>query len=510
MSDLSVGESKDSSNAQLTELYALVDIDPKLAVEKARLLIESRPDVAACILVDASTLIPDPSCLEEAIVIFERLSTAYPENGLLAFNMANAYGAQADIIPYTGIDWYMTTMHTQKAARRLFRQAPTLTSDADNNSRSMANLGVRLIKAWRLVEAYDYYQMSLSYDQTNVIALTGAAKILLHYASIGIGDASTLRGVAAKHLRKAKEHADSLQSLAGRRAVEKLMPLIDSNVDGGELPDLTKATPYQMFVARYRLALSPTIEGLDLDIFRWDSLLIESYIEEDEEDEHIPTIFALFNVLKSEYLATRLQAYKSLNSEFEESGNYIDTLDYSKYGVNEAMQTMAQRNAWDLLDKVAVASSQYLCISENIKRINFRDFWFTKDKKKHITGWKKDISDEIERGSNALIALSELAIDVGNDGFLYQLMNRRHTSTHRFTVLLDIGTSQGGSKYYERVSERDFEKQLIETLQIARAALFYFVEMIRQRESHKLPTDAIVGKLYAPDHDSIRGRKNNG
>ncbi|MBK6418514.1 MAG: hypothetical protein IPF79_04885 [Ignavibacteria bacterium] len=217
------------------------------------------------------------------------------------------------------------------------------------------------------------------------------------------------------------------------------MPLIDSNVDGGELPDLTKATPYQMFVARNRLALSPTIEGLDLDIFRWDSLLIESYIEEDEEDEHIPTIFALFNVLKSEYLATRLQAYKSLNSEFEESGNYIDTLDYSKYGVNEAMQTMAQRNAWDLLDKVAVASSQYLRISENIKRINFRDFWFTKDKKKHITGWKKDISDEIEKGSNALIALSELAIDVGNDGFLYQLMNRRHTSTHRFTVLLDIG-----------------------------------------------------------------------
>ncbi|MBK6418513.1 MAG: hypothetical protein IPF79_04880 [Ignavibacteria bacterium] len=52
MSDLSVGESKDSSNAQLTELYALVDIDTKLAVEKARLLIESRPDVAVRILVD--------------------------------------------------------------------------------------------------------------------------------------------------------------------------------------------------------------------------------------------------------------------------------------------------------------------------------------------------------------------------------------------------------------------------------------------------------------------------
>jgi hypothetical protein len=52
-----------------------------------------------------------------------------------------------------------------------------------------------------------------------------------------------------------------------------------------------------------------------------------------------------------------------------------------------------------------------------------------------------------------------------------------------------------------------FIEQLIETLQLTRAALFYFVEMIMLREGRQAYDGSLRLPLYVPDHAWIRGEE---
>ena len=104
------------------------------------------------------------------------------------------------------------------------------------------------------------------------MAATGAVKVLLRCLDHGIGDRQVLLSVAARHLDRARQHPTRIAELAGSRALNDLSKLLESRLDGGDVPDLRGATEYEHFVASHRLALSPTIEGLDPSLKRWDSL----------------------------------------------------------------------------------------------------------------------------------------------------------------------------------------------------------------------------------------------
>lgn len=493
----------DTPDPEFFRLQSLIDSDPIQAVAEARSIATSKPNVAASILIDAAVELNDRECLQEGIAIMEDLYQQHSDSGSIICSLANGYGARVDTIQYDGPGWYMTTKNDRMSSCKLYRQVPASDTDSDLSSRAMANLGNRLLRAFRFVEAYDYYMQSLSYDSTNDVALTGAARILLYHTPHRIGSSDVLQAVAAKHLRKV--NIERLRLLAGRKAADEWRPIVETHSHGGELPDLTKANDYELFVAKHRLALVPTIEGLDLNMHRWDSLHIDSYTDVIGDDDRIPELFAMFNVLKSEYLAARQLAFLALNNSLVETGNYIDTLDYSLYGVNQAALVTAQRTALDLLDKTAVACASYLGLPDKVTAINFRKLWFIEEKG-NVTNWRDEILAEINCRNTAVIALSELALDVRSDGFLYPTQDRRNTSTHRFTVLYDMGIEAKGTPYLDRVPASGLGKQLIETLQIVRSALFYFVEMVRQREGYKLPKGARIVRIPAPDHDFIRGR----
>ena len=73
--------------------------------------------------------------------------------------------------------------------------------------------------------------------------------------------------------------------------------------------------------------------------------------------------------------------------------------------------------------------------------------------------------------------------DVNKGGALHQKKAFRHSSTHRFTVLHDIGcTPSRNSIHVEHSGVEEFKSLLIESLQLARAAILYFVEMIAINE----------------------------
>jgi hypothetical protein len=278
-------------------------------------------------------------------------------------------------------------------------------------------------------------------------------------------------------------------------------------------PERHYANEYSRFVADNRLALSLTIEGIDNSVKRWDTLAIESICEGIQENFGVPPIFAMFNTLKSDYIATRWLAYVALEQLAPETGYYSDTLDYANYGMSQAILLSVQRSAIDVLNRIAVATSEYLGLPGSSRRIYFWNRWHKYEEKggrlKTPLEWQQLIEKEIKKGNTALIALSELALDVMQGGYLNLQKTLRNASTHRFVVLHELG-DQGArsSKHIEHYNQDDFEEQTLKALRIARAALFYFQEMIAIHEA-RLERDSSgpMGILDVPPYHWIRGEE---
>ena len=266
-------------------LKALTDTEPHAAIKAARML--NSDDVlnqynidalAAGTLIDAGVAAGDFVAVDEGVVILERLVS--PERDDIQYCLANGLSSKADFNATAYPEWYLSTADIRQRARRLYQTAcSNRLTPLNISSQSYTNLGNSLLRAYRLVEAYDCYTRALKNDPTNSIALTGAARVLIRLAAGGVGDSQVLLSVASKYLRKAKEKPDRIRQLAGEQAYQNLLKFLDTDVPAGELPDLSSANDYQKFVAKHRLSLAPTIEGLDLTISRWDSLHIHSITE---------------------------------------------------------------------------------------------------------------------------------------------------------------------------------------------------------------------------------------
>jgi hypothetical protein len=226
---------------------------------------------------------------------------------------------------------------------------------------------------------------------------------------------------------------------------------------------------------------------------------------EPESGYGIPPIFAMFNVLKSDYILARWLAFNAIHKKMPDTGEYSDTLDYSVYGTNTSLLTLAQRSLMDILDKIAVASLEYLGIG-GVKSAYFRTAWFTKNHE-----LKEQINEAILNGNVALIAFTEIAKDLAQEkGYLRGKNMLRHASTHRFVVLHDFGgpTAQQSSAIEHR-QYYDFIEHLIETLKLVRSSLIYFVEMIIWSEAIKQRNinrkNGFLVPMDVPFHHKIRG-----
>jgi tetratricopeptide (TPR) repeat protein len=494
-------------------LHALIDADPVAAIEEARRLSSDIPvegvlyiGLKASILVDAGASAGDKQAIEDGTALFRTLIATDPKQASYYYNLGNGLLALADQEPYTGFDWYLITAETRQEARSSLQQATFSDNNLDILSVAFTNLGNALWKGHRWAEAYDAYSRALTHDVSNGVASTGAIKVLLRCIAYGIGDKDVLRAVATRHLAAANERPERIAELAGARALEGLTELLERKLEGGTHPDLSGASEYEKFVADHRLALAPTIEGLDCSLKRWDSLRIESITEPIGVASGVPPLFAMFNVMKSDYLAARYLAYQGLSGTFPESGFYSDTLDYAVYGIVPSILALAQRAAIDVLDKVAVATSEYLAIPGSDRGVYFSNRWFANTKKGQSRAWHPALQPHIDSGNTALIALAEISSDVREGGALYKKKAFRHSSTHRFTVLHDLGCDPSRPCVHIEHSEvADFSSHLIESLQLARAVMLYFVEMIAIREASNASDPRKRAAMHVPSHHHIRG-----
>jgi hypothetical protein len=188
--------------------------------------------------------------------------------------------------------------------------------------------------------------------------------------------------------------------------------------------------------------------------------------------------------MKADYLLARWLAYYAFERKLPETGFYSDTLDNADYGMDASLITVAQKSCFDILDKVAVATSEYLGIKSPVSATNVFNLWRTRNRNTRQMVWQPEIAEEIKNGNLSLIALAELSDDLGKKGYLKTKKSLRNAATHRFIVLHKSQIGNGRKNRHIIHYTRDtIQKELISTLKTVRSALFYFVEMIAIHET---------------------------
>lgn len=500
-------------------LASLVNDDPAVAINAARGLSAQEVDwrmLRAVVLCDAGERAGDLIAVEEASRIFSELRERFPDEGILNYNLANALTAQARLDRTQRPDWYLQTAALRRRARAHYGHAVASLEGEDRAlaSQAMTNLGNDFDAAFRWVEAFECYQAALALYPMNGVASGTAATILLRVSSEGIlGHQRHLRDVAERLAHHAKSNRETVIEFSGPDAAEAFAKLPSRR---GELakPDLGRnISAYERFVAENRLLLSPVLEGLGHDPRRWDDAHIPSLIEPISAGPQVPPLFAMFNVMKADYLVVRELLFQGLREPPESSpdpGLYFDTLDYAVYGVLPSQLVLAQRAALDLLDKIAVALNERLSVVENPKQVNFHGFWRAVPNNPR---WKPALTKVIGEGNPALVALSEIATDLSDGsqegappGLLSAEKRTRHAGTHRFIVLHDL--SVGGfrpSAAVEHHDLRSFKKSALLTVRLARAALLHLLEAITYSDRSRGRHSGCLGQMPVHPHHVIRG-----
>tara|TARA_R110001583_G_scaffold148245_1_gene300194 strand:+ start:1920 stop:3434 length:1515 start_codon:yes stop_codon:yes gene_type:complete len=493
------------------KLQRLLDDDPAQAINEALKLSGNINFelLKAAILVDAGAMVKNHDVVLKGVKIFRNAVVNYQDNSELKYNLANGLHALALSTTYKGFSWYQETEDSRLEARQYFYVAANASNASfDIRSQSFTNLGNLLWSSYRWVEAYDFYTLALRENPRNGVASSGVLKMLKYALQQELGDYVLLVEEIEYLATHAKNNLETIYSYAGGYGVKGIVDEIKDIHTGEKKKPANECDEYESFVVSNNLTLSPTIHSHEHDSKYWDNVNISSVGVKVIGNSPVPEIFAMINILKSDYILARQLFFNAYNRLFNETGSYNDTLNYACYGVNESALALAQRSALDILDKVAVATLSYLEIG-GAKRTSFKEAWFKKRKEKDDKEeFKPKILQEIEDGNTALLALTEVSRDLSNkSGYLFEKQVSRNSSTHRFTVLHDFGgISTSHSGCLEHFDYEMFLRESLYTLKLARSSVIYFVQMVLIREKRlSEQKDGIVMPLFVPSHEDIRG-----
>ncbi|XBB67197.1 LA2681 family HEPN domain-containing protein [Nocardioides sp. WV_118_6] len=412
------------------------------------------------------------------------------------YNVANATNALCDLeLPEavqgaTRVDWepqliqsrLKTRADLQHARREFFEIGTSHVADAHTRSASYCNLGNLLDHSGRWAEAYDFYLRALEADGSNGNAAGNLAQLLRTRIATGIGQSGHIAAVYDKYVTLAQQLREGTLEYAAATVADRWDQLerteseghLAHGLDGPESTD----TEYRAWVADLRLALSPAVEGLGTDELRWDSATIEVLYGENVDDM-TPPILGAMNVLKSDFLVSRRLAFDAivqftddLAQAAEDSGYYVETLDYSLYGVQYSKLLLAQRSALDVLDKTAVVANEHFGVGDVPKRVSFRGFWTTK------TG---ELRAPLLKGpgrSLPNLALAELASDMAATGMYAASQALRNAGTHRIVHAALLSPTGVTEDSRSRIDLVELVDSTVLALQVTRSAYLYLIDLV--------------------------------
>jgi hypothetical protein len=139
--------------------------------------------------------------------------------------------------------------------------------------------------------------------------------------------------------------------------------------------------------------------------------------------------------------------------------------------------------AANLLDKIASFTHLYLSTGR-VRDVYFPSLWHPRNQKREKQ-MEPVFRQELEKESfnRGLLALCDLSCDLDRKTRLAELIDRRHSATHRFLVIHEWGENAASpDKLLDRVSWSELIDGLSWQLRTARAALIYLARTVEIRE----------------------------
>lgn len=512
----------------INELHALMDEDPAAALARIPELGDSPEEAfaSAAILIDGGGYLGNFVAVNEGVEILEELRrNAKPDPGL-AYNLANGLQTRARLIygpssPYSGQsfeDHFQARIRFGEAARS--RDAPF-----DLASQALTNMGTLLQDTSRWFEALDHFREAQNVYPKNAVAMLKELTLLHQLGQLFQSDPHSYQcyghlPTMVDRIRTLAENIernlDTLTAFSGTAA----LPFAQQQIAMAKAlpcsPQGQIDEPYFQFVSKHQLSLFLHCSAAGFEAGIFDVLTIPTITTTMDDEDGVPEIYAMLNVMKADFAFARQVYFDVLEDDADtpyfETTTHGDTLDYALYGVRYSALTSAQRIVFDILDKVAVAIACYLKMPKAHK-VSFATLWGRLEK-----GGSFQLYDEIAqclaRGNFGLIALHNIFHDMSSDnsrgiGIMEAHKTYRNASTHRFTVLHDFGKQErkSPSLAVDHQDIMEFERMTLDSLKLARSAIFYFVDMIMFAEASRPKRgDGITVPMSVPDHAYIRGR----
>ena len=503
------------------DLSFLLESNPREAIRKAREIkthaAESKKlkSLQAAILVDGGTLADDRGAVEEGVGILRDLHAVLPVSGI-KYNLANGILALVGNPPRdsTWVDHQERTREFRAEIRQLLWHAAR-DEDADYCLRTTAwtNLANQFSNSFRLSEAHDARMAALKADPENGVAAGSAAKELLWlYRQGGCSELTLMEATMLAKL--ALQHEDRIIQYAGNKAAVEIAEFAKGF---DEPPQRSSHTdPFIEWLENERLTLSPAVELVDPALGKLDWLTLPGIIDRTSEaDGRPPAIFAMFNVLKSDFILARDLAWRARDEDlWPKTGRFADTLDYAEYGPDSSALALAHRTALDLLDKIAVTANHYFGLGRPPNRVSFGRLWRRRETQKSgilPPPLTKAVDETIRSGVGALYGLVELADDYASkDGILHSQQNLRNAGTHRFVVLHDLEGSRDRRKIpeIEHLEREEFTQEVLKALRAARSGIQMLALAVSQHQRvYHRQSPGMVFTQVVPDHDWVRGRQ---
>lgn len=502
-----------------THLHNLLNTNPAEAVNQARkidfhLETDKNPNLMmlrAAILVDGGALTQQKEAIEEGITLFRELQTLFP-NTSITYNLANGLIAAAGTPPPDRSLWLRHQESTRQlraeARRHFWKAAQDIEADLSLRTQAWTNLANQFSNSFRLGEAHDAWLAALEVDPKNGVAASSAAQSLLWLYMRG-GCSELTRTEAIMLAKVAHQNQGRVIQYAGAQAAAQIAAFASTLED--PKPRAAHKDAFMAWVEKERLTLAPTVELVDPAISKLDWLTLPGIMERDPDAAATPPpIFAMFNMLKSDFILARDLLWRATGSAWPSTGSYGDTLDYANYGPDTSALILSHRTALDVLDKVAVTANHYFELGLPPDGVYFGKMW--RGELDKATG-TRPLTEKVEKailgGASALYGLVELAEDYASStGILRSQKDLRNAGTHRFVVLHDFGDPihRRHADEIERHERTGFTQEALRALRVARSSIQMLALAISQHEQGlSLQANAQFGTLVVPDHDWIRG-----
>jgi tetratricopeptide (TPR) repeat protein len=391
------------------------------------------------------------------------------------------------------LEAWKTSLNHLRAARLGYLSAlEAHDAPADLAAQAAVNLGNSYDSIGRYTEAIEMYGRALGRSPGFAMALGNRGQTLLQAAPLS-GHRTCLTAEAYWDLSAAIASRDQVIQYGTESALRKFERLVSL----WKQPPKVRPEPeilvdaYGRWSQQNDLLLHPSPSCVRNKNTEWDPLFFKGVTIplRRDDSELVPSVFAAFNVLKSEFASARWLAWIATTKtpitehlvEASTHTRYLDTLDYARYDMFASIGRHAFQAGNNLLDKVATLITLYLGISR--KKPYFRGWWKQRPSREDDTTIHPTVEAELAAKPLNLgfWALCDLTADFEEGGRYEELQQLRHSATHRLLTQHEYG-SPDSTELLIRISWPRFKLLLVDQLRIARYALIYLVRAIDIRE----------------------------